>query len=125
MSGRFRGRGRGRGRGRRQSKLSQRVRTLEISMKHSEPGKWARPTNVIGMKPHNIDAKMYRVVRLQNTTGEASWEPSIADIMSTIEPAFENFQLVSFTIYGPTVAGMPTAAQFDSTGVVISTLKKP
>ena len=34
--------------------------------------------------------------------------------MSLVEPAFEKFQLVSFTIYGPTIVGQSQVLQYDS-----------
>ena len=59
------------------------------------------------MRPYVEDPKIYLTVQFQHTNGGSSWEIKIVNIMSLIEPAFEKFQLVSFTIYKPAVAGQP------------------
>ena len=93
--------------------LAQRVRSLELHKRVSETGKWSKKNSCISMKPLQIDPKIYRTVRLQNTAGSSTWEPQISTVMGLIAPAFEKFQLVSFTVHGPTVAGMPTVSQFE------------
>ena len=101
MSGRGRRGGfRGRGRhGRGPSRLAQRVCTLELHQRLNETGKWPKKLACITMKPHQVDPKIYQTVRLQSTAGVASWEPEISTIMGLVEPTFQKFHLVSFSIY--------------------------
>ena len=57
------------------------------------------------MKPCQQDPKIYRTVRLQNTSGSEPWFTTVGNIFANISPAFQKMQVVSWTIYGPFLAG--------------------
>ena len=67
------------------------------------------------MKPHELDAKMFHTIRLQNGVGSDPWNISIATLFTNSKPAFENIQVVSATVYEPAVAGMPQVLATNTT----------
>ena len=74
------------------------------------------------MKPHELDAKIFRTVRLQNTAGTNPWNITISTIFPNVVPAFQKIQLVSCTIYGPAVVGMPQILTYNETDDSVFTL---
>lgn len=83
---------------------AQQIATIKKELRLIDQGRFATKMHTISLPPWMSDAKMYRTVRLQNNNGDPDWLPAIKSIFQAMQPAFQYFQLVSMTGFGPYIA---------------------
>lgn len=87
-------------------KLRSQGATLKAQQRRDISAGYSTKTSCISMPPWVYAPKIYRVVRLQNSnqSNNYSFSVKVGDILQNISPAFQLFQIVSVTVYGPYVA---------------------
>lgn len=102
------------------ARLAAQVATLKQEARRDNTGGYNRKTHCIAMPPWGYAPKFFRTVRLQNSTVATNNIINIrpADILQNISPAFELFQIVSVTVYGPYIAS--SGMQIASTNAAFS-----
>lgn len=107
-------------RGRTRGVTRDEVNTIKRELRTSSSGAWSKKRHTIGLPAYQVDTKIYRRCRIQNTSGNNPWNIAFADIIGATRPRFQYYNLISATFYGPMVASSGAQTQGGATDTPIS-----